>query len=66
MAYDPDHPDKLSEVRQELDAKRVVAISRFLNAQTGGRRGEFQVLIHDPSDVGVPGAWRRRRVRGND
>ncbi len=64
VAYDPDHPDKLSEVRQELDAKRVVAISRFLNAQTGGRRGEFQVLIHDPSDVGVPGAWGAAEYAG--
>ena len=54
VCYDPDLPDKMADVRQELDAKRVVAITRFLNAQTGGRRGDFQVLIHDPAEVGVP------------
>ncbi len=64
VAYDSDHPDKLAEVRQELDAKRVVAVSKFLNAQTGGRRGEFQVLIHDPSGVGVPGDWGAAEYAG--
>ncbi len=57
VAYDPDHSEKLGEVRQNLDARRVVAVERFLTAQTGGRRGEFQVLIHDPSEVGAPGAY---------
>ena len=57
VAYDPDHSDKLTEVRQDLDAKRVAAVQKFLCAQTAGRRGEFQVLIHDPSEVGVQGAW---------
>ena len=57
VAYDPDHPEKMADVRQEIDAKRVVAIEKFLNVQTAGRRGSFQVLIHDPSEVGVPGAW---------
>ena len=57
VAYDPANPEKLGADRQNLDAKRVVAVQRFLNAQTGGHRGDFQVLIHDPSEVGVRGAW---------
>jgi hypothetical protein len=57
VAYDPANTDELGQKRQDIDAKRVVAIQKFLNAQTGGRRGEFQVLIHDPSEVGVSGEW---------
>jgi hypothetical protein len=57
VAYDPAKPDEMAAKRQELDAKRVIAIQQFLTAQTGGRRGEFQVLVHDPSDVTLPGAW---------
>jgi hypothetical protein len=57
VGYDPAKPDEMADKRTELDAKRVVAVQKFLNAQTAGRRGDFQVLIHDPSEVGVPGAW---------
>jgi len=57
VAYDPAKADELATKRQDIDAKRAVAIQRFLNAQTNGRRGEFTVLIHDPSEVGVTGAW---------
>jgi hypothetical protein len=57
VAYDPAKSDEMASNRQDLDAKRVVAIQKFLNAQTGGRRGDFQVLIHDPSEVGVEGIY---------
>jgi hypothetical protein len=57
VAYDPARSDELATKRQDIDSKRVVAIQKFLIAQTGGRRGEFQVLIHDPSEVGVTGIW---------
>jgi len=57
VAYDPAKSDELGQKRQDMDGKRVVAIQKFLIAQTGGRRGEFQVLIHDPSEVGVTGIW---------
>jgi len=57
VAYDPAKPDEMASRRQDLDAKRVVAVQQFLTAQTAGRRGEFEVLVHDPSEVGVPGAW---------
>jgi hypothetical protein len=57
VAYDLAKPDDLGAKRQDVDTKRIVAIQKFLNAQTGGRRGEFTVLIHDPSEVGVTGEW---------
>ena len=57
VAYDPAKSDELATKRQDIDAKRVVAIQKFLNAQTNGRRGEFTVLIHDPTEVGVTGIW---------
>ncbi len=57
VAYDPAKPEELTNRRQDIDAKRAVAIQKFLNAQTGGRRGEFTVLVHDPSEVGATGDW---------
>ena len=57
VAYDAAKPDDMANKRQDIDGKRVAAVQKFLTAQTGGRRGDFQVLIHDPSEVGVPGAW---------
>ncbi len=57
VSYDPAKPEDLANKRQDIDGKRVAAIQKFLNAQTNGRRGEFTVLIHDPSEVGVSGAW---------
>src|SRR3954452_2960134 len=43
VVYDPAAPEKLPEVRQELDAKRIAAVQRFLNAQAAGRGVAFQV-----------------------
>ena len=60
VAYDPAKSDEMVNKRQDLDARRVVAIQKFLNAQTAGRRGDFQVLVHDPSDVGESGAFAGR------
>jgi hypothetical protein len=54
---DPAAPDKMTEARQDLDAKRIVAVQKFLNAQTAGRHADFQVLVHDPADVGVSGVF---------
>jgi hypothetical protein len=57
VTFDPAKPDEMTSRRQDLDGKRVAAIQQFLNAQTSGRRGDFTVLIHDPSEVGVTGEW---------
>ncbi|HVS35383.1 MAG TPA: hypothetical protein VMS17_07345 [Gemmataceae bacterium] len=57
LTYDPTKPEEMSAKRQDLDARRVMAVQKFLNALTDGRRGEFQVQVHDPSPVGVWDAW---------
>ena len=54
VAYDPAMPERVwPSTRPDLDAKRVAAIQKFLTAQTAGRRGDFQVLVHDPAEVGA-------------
>src|SRR5262245_17599496 len=57
VAYDPAAPDKMVEARNDLDAKRTQAIYKFLGAQTAGRGIPFQVVVHDPADVGVSGTF---------
>ncbi len=48
-------PEKLAEARANLDSKRQASILRYLAAQTSGRNlgFEFQVLVHNPSEVGI-------------
>ncbi len=53
VLYDAAAPDKLVEGRQELDGKRVAAVQKFLTAQTAGRPVAFQVLVHDPTEIGI-------------
>jgi uncharacterized membrane protein YgcG len=57
VAYNPDKPEELPQKRAELDAKRAVAIKKFLMAQTaGGPPLAFEVLVHNPPEVGIAGA----------
>jgi hypothetical protein len=60
--YDPAEPMKFAEARADLDARRRIAILNFLNAQTAGRPCDFQVLVHDPAEVGLPAAVVARAV----
>jgi hypothetical protein len=53
VGYDPAAPDKMADGRQDLDAKRIVAVQKFLTAQTAGRHVDFQVLVHDPAEDGM-------------
>ncbi|MBI1913408.1 MAG: hypothetical protein HYS12_01415 [Planctomycetes bacterium] len=55
LTYNPDNPPDLVVKRDELDAKRAVAIKRYLAAQTaGGRAIDFQVMKHNPPpDIGL-------------
>jgi len=52
LFYDANAPEKMVLARQELDARRIAAIQRYLCAQTAGRGVAFQVLVHDPADPG--------------
>jgi hypothetical protein len=49
VVYDQTVPEKMVEVRQTLDGKRIAAVQAYLTAQTAGRPVPFQVVIHDPA-----------------
>jgi hypothetical protein len=46
-------PQVILQLRAELDSRRIVAIQKFLAAQTAGHF-DFHVEIHDPAEVGLP------------
>ena len=54
IVYDPASPEKMQLDREDLNHKRRVAIERFMAAQYAGRGVPFQVVVHDPPDVGLP------------
>jgi hypothetical protein len=53
VAYDPAAPEKFSQARGDLDQKRIVAVKKYLTAQTAGRPVPFEVNVHDPAEVGT-------------
>jgi len=53
VAYSSTEPERVGEVRRDLDLKRVQSIQKYLAAQTVGRPMSFEVCIHDPYPVGV-------------
>src|SRR3989442_11730611 len=72
MGYNPaSPPEKLVEVRADLDNKRQAAVHKFLTTQTAGRHlgYDFVIIVHDPADVGIAatpvgGNQRPRQVDG--
>src|SRR6516165_440055 len=44
---------KLTQARKELDQKRADAVQNYLATYAGPRGLAFQVLVHDPSEVGI-------------
>jgi uncharacterized membrane protein YgcG len=55
ISYDPANPDRFAQARFDLDGKRIAAVQKYLNAQTSGRHLDFQVVVHDPAEVGMAG-----------
>jgi hypothetical protein len=53
VTYDPAAPEKMSDARAELNAKRIAAIQKFLLAQKAGCGLDFQVVPIDPPEVGL-------------
>jgi hypothetical protein len=53
LSYDPNCPDRYCGARQELDSRRVAAVQKYLTGLNCGRPVDFQVLVHDPSDVTI-------------
>jgi hypothetical protein len=45
-------PERIMEARNDLNTRRIVAIQKFLVAQTNGQGG-YTVEIHDPAEVGL-------------
>jgi len=64
ISYDPASADKFAEGRSNLDNRRIQAIQSYLNAQTAGRHVTFEVLVHDPSEVGMAAEAMGRAVQG--
>jgi hypothetical protein len=56
IPYDPATPDKFAQTRKELDQKRADAVQKYLLAYAGSRGLSFQVLVHDPNEVGIQAA----------
>jgi hypothetical protein len=57
VPYDPDHPDRMTDARSDLDNRRVLAVQQYLIAKCAGRGLEFQVLVHDPADQDLSAIW---------
>jgi len=54
LPYEQASPQLLATARGDLDARRKAAIEGFLGVQANGPT-RFQVVVHDPGDVGVAG-----------
>jgi uncharacterized membrane protein YgcG len=65
LVYDAANPDKYPELRRELDEKRAVAIQKYLQAQTAGRPMQFEIVLHDPQEVGQHAAPVNRSITLN-
>src|SRR5688572_2801972 len=62
IPYDPDRPDDYVQRRRELDQRRAEAVRKYLTAQTAGRPVPFDVVVHDPGEVGLAGVPARYMV----
>jgi uncharacterized membrane protein YgcG len=53
LVYDPAAPEKFAQLRGDLDSRRIQVVQNYLTAQTAGRHLAFDVIVHDPSEVGM-------------
>jgi hypothetical protein len=53
IVYDPAAPSKYEEQRANLDQRRMQAIQTYLAAETSGRHLSFEVVVHDPPEMGL-------------
>lgn len=60
---DPENAEKFSQMRRELDSKRVAAVQRYLNGYMDGRQVQFEVAIHDPAEVGINATYAQGTSR---
>lgn len=64
VAYDSTKPAEYTRLTGELDAKRITAITTYLNASTAGRNLSFDVTVIDPADQFVPASGPAQSYRG--
>jgi hypothetical protein len=64
IQYDPAAPDKYVDARNNLDTKRIQVIQDYLTAQTAGRAVAFNVVRHDPGEVGISATAIRTSITG--
>ncbi|MFL5340019.1 MAG: hypothetical protein ACJ8F7_07700 [Gemmataceae bacterium] len=50
--FDPDKPQAFAQARRDLDARRTAVVQKYLGAYMDGRPMNFEVMIHDPFEVG--------------
>ena len=62
IGYDSANPDKFVETRRDLDERRANAVLKYIQAQTAGRPMQFEVVVHDPVEVGQHAAAVNRSV----
>jgi hypothetical protein len=65
VTYDPEHPEAMAETRRDLDTKRIASIQRYLQSQMAGRAINFEVMIHDPFEVGISAEAAAQIIRKN-
>jgi hypothetical protein len=68
LTFNPEKSNDFADARRELDAKRSVAVQKYLTAQTAGRPMTFDLFVHDPAESGISGTAAQRMItsqRGN-
>ena len=62
LSYDPLNPEKFAENRRDLDEKRANSVQKYVTAQTAGRPMGFEIVVHDPSEVGQHASPANRAI----
>jgi len=57
ILYDPAVPEHMSEVRHDLDMKRIASVQRYLTSYTAGNPAAFNIVVTDPADPGIAGSF---------
>jgi len=66
IVYDPATPDKFAEARASLDARRIQALQKYLTAQTADRAVPFEIVVHDPGEVGISALPVANAIQGRN
>ena len=56
VTFDPTNPNDFIYKRADLNNRRKEAIITYLSARVAGRPVPWDIVIHDPPDVGMPGS----------